>query len=162
MGSEYSNAFRKHDAYAKQGRECYPLYETSEEEFQSLLHEANSSESIVLRACRAYLDVLFFHPMDDANSRLARLVFDFVLTRAGYTLSNMEMVFLFAKAAGDGEGASKLVELVTRLLGKPKEDFNVPLEEWRAEHPHPGFKKMEKQVKWFSCRQFPEDVPPEG
>ena len=162
MGNKRHRGFRSHDAYAKQGRERYPLHKTSEEKFKSLLEEANSSEPIALRATRAYLDVLFFHPFEDGNSRLARLVFDFLLTRAGYTLSNVEMIFLFAKAAKDGEGAANLVQLVNKLLAKPFEDFNVPLLKWVAENPHPGLEEpgCEKHVKWFNCNRFPEDAPP--
>ena len=70
--------FRQHDAYAKQGRERYPLHfgdgRSAQERFIKLLEEANSTEPVALRASRAYLDVLFFHPLDDGNSRLARLL----------------------------------------------------------------------------------------
>ena len=31
-------------------------------------------------------DVCFFHPFDDCNSRMARLVLDFLLTREGETM----------------------------------------------------------------------------
>eukprot|EP00913_Durusdinium_trenchii_P027446 g25742.t1 len=120
MGEKNQDAFREHDAYAKKGRERYPMLRNTD----ALLSESTgkSLESVALRACRAYLDILFFHPFDDGQSRLARLVFDFVLTRAGYTVSQPERIFLFSKSAKDSEGAVKLVELVNQLIVKPKED----------------------------------------
>eukprot|EP00439_Symbiodinium_sp_Y106_P050730 s12_g6.t1 len=67
--------FRKHDAYAKRGRECYPIDRGTEDRFKELLEQANDeSKPLALRAARAYLDVCFFHPFDDANSRSSDLV----------------------------------------------------------------------------------------
>eukprot|EP00435_Cladocopium_sp_Y103_P010826 s4539_g2.t2 len=86
--------FRIHDAYAKHGRERYPLKGNTESTFKKLLAQANSSEPLALRAARAYLDVCFFHPFEDCNSRMARLVLDFLLTREGYTLGTVEPIFL--------------------------------------------------------------------
>ena len=115
--------YRVHDAYAKQGRERYPRYsESSEDEERciKILEEANTTEHVALRATRAYLDVLFFHPFDDGCSRLARLVFDFVLTQAHVAVNGVEAIFLFAKSARDAEGAQRLVELVEKEMAKPQ------------------------------------------
>ncbi|CAK8997359.1 unnamed protein product [Durusdinium trenchii] len=137
---------------------------SQESDFVHLLSEASagestgkSLESVALRACRAYLDILFFHPFDDGQSRLARLVFDFVLTRAGYTVSQPERIFLFSKSAKDSEGAVKLVELVNQLIVKPKEDWCSPLQKWVADHPPPG---LQYKSRWFDCQSYPNDVPP--
>ena len=37
-------------------------------------------------SCAMRQDVCFFHPFDDCNSRMARLVLDFLLTREGETM----------------------------------------------------------------------------
>ena len=158
LGHQVRKGFRQHDAYGKQSRERYPLEDKTKATFLSLLAEANTEEPIELRACRAYLDVLFFHPFDDGNSRLARLVFDFVLTRDGYTLQKVDPVFMFSKSAKDGEGALRLVEMVGKLLAKQRVDWDAPLKAWVAAHPHPG---LSWQVnRWFCSQSFPEDVPP--
>ena len=41
----------------------------SEQDFISVLCQADTTEPAALRAVRAYLDVCFFHPFDDGNSR---------------------------------------------------------------------------------------------
>ena len=146
--------FRKHDAYAKQGRERYPLHfgdgQSAEEHFIKLLEEANSTEPVALRASRAYLDVLFFHPLDDGNSRLARLVFDFILTRANVAMGSVDGIFLFARSARDVVGAQRLVELVDYRLAKPGE--------WKdLEDPPEITKENCRDERWFSMGAFPPD-----
>merc|ERR1712118_206377 len=55
--------FRCHDAYAKQGRERYPISDDVKIKFGECLSAASdSSEPAALRAARVYLDVCFFHP----------------------------------------------------------------------------------------------------
>ena len=147
-------SFRRHDTYAKQGRERYPLDTNTESKFQELLEEANSDEPLALRACRAYLDVCFFHPFEDCSSRLARLVLDFLLTREGYALRNTEPIFMFSKSARDAEGAKAMVQLVESLLTKPGGDWGKLLAGWIQKNPHPGFSQ---KVRWFSCGSWPED-----
>ena len=143
--------FRKHDAYAKQGRERYPRHfgdgKSAEDHFIKVLEEANSTEPVALRASRAYLDVLFFHPLDDANSRLARLVFDFILTRAHVGVRNVDGIFLFARSARDVVGAQHLVELVDAQMAKP--------DEWKDLADPPEITPAD--VRWFSALTFPED-----
>mmetsp|Transcript_29049 Transcript_29049/g.68455 ORF Transcript_29049/g.68455 Transcript_29049/m.68455 type:complete len:536 (+) Transcript_29049:29-1636(+) len=152
--------FRKHDAYAKRGRECYPIDRGTEDRFKELLEQANDeSKPLALRAARAYLDVCFFHPFDDANSRMARLVFDFILTRAGVVLQTVDPVFLFGKSAKDGVGAVKLVEVVSKLLCRAGDGWNAQLNDWEAKNPFPGFAELSKTT-WFACMGYPEDVPP--
>src|SRR6187401_2588125 len=80
-------AFRVTDAFAKQGRERYGVDSRSEQAFDDCLREANDARaSISLRAARAYLDVLFFHPFVDGNARAATLTLDFILAREGIVL----------------------------------------------------------------------------
>ncbi|CAJ1365164.1 unnamed protein product [Effrenium voratum] len=146
-------SFRQHDAYAKQGRERYPFDENTESKFRERLAEANSDEPLALRACRAYLDVCFFHPFEDCNSRMARLVFDFLLTQAGYALSTSEPIFMFARSARDAEGAKAMVQLVESLLTKPGTDWGKPLASWVQKNPP----KVSQKLRWFSCFRWPED-----
>ena len=104
---------------------------------------------MALRASRAYLDVCFFHPFDDGCSRLARLVFDFILTRDNVAVKGVESIFLFGKSARDTEGAQRLVELVDQGLAKPQlKDLGDP-----PEIRHPSC----VEPKWFSCQRFPVD-----
>lgn len=146
--------FRKHDAYAKRGRERYPLESNTESKFMELLAQANSSEPLALRAARAYLDVCFFHPFDDCNSRMARLVLDFLLTREGYTLGTVEPIFLFARSARDAEGAKGFAEQVQQLMVKVSAEWDKPLANWIDKYPDPSFEAKER---WFMCMHFPED-----
>eukprot|EP00435_Cladocopium_sp_Y103_P019390 s3301_g4.t1 len=151
--------FRKHDAYAKRGRECYPLEVNTESKFKELLAQANSSEPLALRAARAYLDVCFFHPFDDCNSRMARLVLDFLLTREGYTLGTVEPIFLFARSARDAEGARGLVEQVQQLMVKvATAEWEKPLTNWIDQHPDHSVEQPDRwDHRWFSCQRYPED-----
>ena len=146
--------FRQHDAYAKQGRERYPLHfgdgQSAQERFIKLLEEANSTEPVALRASRAYLDVLFFHPLDDGNSRLARLVFDFILTRENVAMGSVDGIFLFARSARDVVGAQRLVKLVDYRLARP--------DEWKdLEDPPEITEKNCRDSRWFSEARFPPD-----
>jgi len=59
---------------------------------------SDSSERPTGRAARAYLDVCFFHPFQDGNARCARLVLDFVLTRAGLGLHACEPLFIMSRS----------------------------------------------------------------
>ncbi|CAE7564216.1 unnamed protein product, partial [Symbiodinium sp. CCMP2456] len=130
-GAETGAPFRKHDAYAKKGRECYPIDLGTEDRFKALLEEANDqSKPLALRAARAYLDVCFFHPFDDANSRMARLVLDFILICEGVVLRTVDPVFLFGKSAKDGVGAVKLVEVVSKLLCRAGDGWHAELDDW--------------------------------
>ena len=148
--------FRRHDAYAKQGRERYPLHSgddggpsKTETQFFKLLEEADTAEPVALRASRAYLDVCFFHPFDDGCSRLARLVFDFILTRDNVAVNGVESIFLFGKSARDAEGAQRLVELVDQGLAKPQlKDLDDPPDIRHASC---------EETKWFSCQNYPVD-----
>eukprot|EP00658_Telonema_sp_P-2_P067183 TRINITY_DN5611_c0_g1_i2.p1 TRINITY_DN5611_c0_g1~~TRINITY_DN5611_c0_g1_i2.p1 ORF type:complete len:547 (-),score=86.54 TRINITY_DN5611_c0_g1_i2:136-1776(-) len=124
------STFRQHDAYAKLGRERYPKTETSEQQFRSLLSEAVSEAPISVRATRAYLDVCFFHPFDDGNSRVARLLMDFVLTRGGLFLGLCEPLFNLPNRADDFKGAAVLVQLVAQMALEAPPTLNSELEEW--------------------------------
>jgi hypothetical protein len=112
--------FRTRDAYAKGGRERYPLDGQTQARFVAALQDANDTRTpLGARAARAYLDVCFFHPFDDGNARAARLVLDHVLTRAGFALHTVEPLFVVSRAAGDERGAWSFAYLVDYLMGRP-------------------------------------------
>ncbi len=155
VNAVYIPGYRFHDAYAKQGRERYPRYSESsddEQRFIKIMEEANTTEPVALRAARAYLDVLFFHPFDDGCSRLARLVFDFILTQANVAVSGVDTIFLFAKSARDAEGAQRLVELVEKQMARPQLNELEDPPQIRTE-----YSEAEGDFKWFSCEVFPPD-----
>merc|ERR1719343_1834738 len=64
MGSRWMSEFRKFDAYAKEGRERYPIKHIKS--FDGVLKDAMDAKvDARVRAARAYLDVCFFHPFTD-------------------------------------------------------------------------------------------------
>lgn len=110
-------SLRTTDAFAKNGRERYGVAHLSR--FGELLAEANDSTlTPQWRGAMAYLDVCFFHPFEDGNARLARLVLDAILWRAGYALNYVEPVFVVARAAIDRGGGGWLASAVDHLLGE--------------------------------------------
>ena len=109
--------FRKTAAYAKQGRERYGLDQDTPARFDVCLRQATHQPDIPLaaRAARAYLDVCFFHPFPDGNSRAALLVLDFILTREHMTLDYAAPVFVVARRADDTDGAIAFARLIHHL-----------------------------------------------
>lgn len=78
---------RTTDAFAKRGRERYPIVDDLAARLAAALRAATDPATpLVERATRAYLDICFLHPFTDGNARAARLVLDFVLGRTGYGL----------------------------------------------------------------------------
>lgn len=108
--------FRVTDAFAKHGRERYGLNSFSQQGFAACLRDANDVlVSRSLRAARAYLDVLFFHPFADGNARAATLTLDFILAREGIVLAQVAPLFVVSRRADDLPGAQALVRLVEML-----------------------------------------------
>ena len=109
-----------------------------------------------MRAARAYLDVCFFHPFDDGNSRMARLLLDFVLTRDGMCLSQCEPLFNLPRPVDDMKGHAVFVEVLSQLLVKAPPEHNAELEGWArtaealvASKPTPASDSL---ADWFRCR----------
>lgn len=76
---------RTTDAFAKRGREHYPMLPDLGDRLAAVLREATDPATpLVERATRAYLDICFLHPFVDGNARAARLVLDHVVGHAGY------------------------------------------------------------------------------
>ncbi|MGC4094092.1 MAG: Fic family protein [Polyangiaceae bacterium] len=116
LGRERS-PFRVTPAFAKQGRERYGVEVLTESNFESCLRDADAGEvPVCLRAARAYLDVLFFHPFDDGNARAASLTLDFILAREGILLDQVAPLFVVTRRADDAAGAVACVRLVELLV----------------------------------------------
>lgn len=110
--------FRTTDAFAKSGRARYGIAPDTFDRFVACLAESEpGGEPIVLRAARVYLDVCFFHPFLDGNTRAARLALDHVLTRAGLALHAAEPLFVIARDADDARRAWSFARTLDRLLG---------------------------------------------
>ncbi|HZV00742.1 MAG TPA: Fic family protein [Planctomycetota bacterium] len=112
---------RKTTAFAKAGREAYAWFEG----FESMLRRKIAADAVdachpLVRACRLYLDIIFFHPFEDGNARAARLWFEFVLQRARVAGPPIEDVVLLPKQAGDAEAAWRLVRLAAKRALKTK------------------------------------------
>lgn len=91
--------FRSEIAWAKGGRERYGLAPNLKEMFEDYLRQAtDDTQSAFFRAARAYFDTCFVHPFEDGNGRAARLLLDFILTRAGLALQIAGPVFVLAKS----------------------------------------------------------------
>ena len=94
--------FRSADAFAKQGRERYPLDPGTAKQFRNRLVEVNDTERCpIARATTVYLDICFFHPFEDGNARSARLALDYVLTLHGFALLLPEPIFKLAISPRD-------------------------------------------------------------
>jgi hypothetical protein len=118
LGDAQGGAFRTTDAYAKSGRERYPIAADTCARFAAALSQANeASPTPTVRAARAYLDVCFFHPFSDGNARAARLALDHVLTSAGMALHAAEPLFVVSRPGDDRFGAYTFAWLVNRLAG---------------------------------------------
>eukprot|EP00931_Biecheleriopsis_adriatica_P078371 TRINITY_DN51834_c0_g1_i1.p1 TRINITY_DN51834_c0_g1~~TRINITY_DN51834_c0_g1_i1.p1 ORF type:complete len:575 (-),score=118.96 TRINITY_DN51834_c0_g1_i1:56-1702(-) len=152
LGLQNEAHFRRTDAYAKAGRERYP--HPFEDGFFKVLEDADDETAAPeLRAARAYLDVCFFHPFDDGNARLARLVLDFVLTRAGLCLQDIGDLFIKPRKASDQSDALDFVHTLQKSVASFGEQFdddlkNACLDENRARKPHDTY-------QWFDCVTSP-------
>ncbi|MCT9081529.1 Fic family protein [Streptomyces fulvoviolaceus] len=109
--------FRRHPAYAKQGRERYGTAPDLPARLDACLAEAEDPAlPLTARAARAYLDVCFFHPFADGNARSAFLTLTFVLARAGVTLDQVAPVRRVQRRADDPEGALALADMLAVLI----------------------------------------------
>lgn len=103
-------------AFAKGGEEKYSLDNTTLDERLVALTSASPLE----RSLRAYLDILFFHPFLDGNSRVARLAFHHFACLDGLEFTALDSLFRLSIPAGNRKAYglfSKLAQscLVERL-----------------------------------------------
>jgi hypothetical protein len=116
-------AFRRADAFAKDGHERYPFASNTRAHFTRLLAEANDMTTrVCIRAARVYLDICFFHPFEDGNGRAARLALEYVLAREGLALHAAEPIFILASDPSDVQGACYFADILDHLIGiRPKD-----------------------------------------
>lgn len=102
------DAFRSGDAWAKAGRERYPLTSETQAGFERCVAEADGPLPLSARAVRLYLDVCFFHPFVDGNARAARFAFEFVLAREGVRPGSVEALFVLPRWAADARSPASM------------------------------------------------------
>jgi len=69
------------------------------------------------RAARAYLDLRFLSPFTDGNSRIARLTFDYVLSRDGMGLHDATPIFGVRRWAHDTSEPWRFQRLLAKCAG---------------------------------------------
>lgn len=113
--------FRSGEAFAKDGREKYGFPRRVEARFEACLADANDATAhVALRAARAYLDVIFFHPFHDGNARAARMALDYVLAREGWGIGIAGPLFQLARAPTDAKGANEFARQISMVLAPLK------------------------------------------
>jgi hypothetical protein len=116
---EIARLLRGDPAYAKGGRERYGFTADLVARLEACALEADDAGTPLLaRACRLYLDVLFFHPFMDGNSRLARLAFDLVLARDGVILDDVRALFASPIPAGDVSAYEAFLRLASTVAAR--------------------------------------------
>jgi prophage maintenance system killer protein len=101
----------------KEGRERYGFDDTTQTQFIRCIDEANAVETVIAaRAVRAYLDILFYHPFVDGNSRIAALTLEFLLSRHGIRLDQVGPLFMITRRADDLAGVHSFVRLLDVLI----------------------------------------------
>lgn len=114
-------SFRESDAFAKEGRDWYPLKPATPKQFRKYLAEVNLKHSCPIRtAANAYRDICFFHPFPDGNARSARLAMEYVLTRWRLALMQVEPIFVLPRHPFDNRFEQTLRAVVA------KRDFDLP------------------------------------
>jgi hypothetical protein len=66
----------------------------------------------------AYLDVAFFHPLNDGNARAAMITLYFLLAREQIVLGQAAQILRVSKRAGNLAGALNLARLIGVLIGR--------------------------------------------
>jgi hypothetical protein len=109
--------FRTTSAWARAGRERYPYHDELPEAFEACLAEATDpAVPLPSRAARVFLDVLFFHPFVDGNTRSAALALYFVLAREGVVLDRAAPLLMTRWPASHPRGAEGLAGFVAALI----------------------------------------------
>jgi hypothetical protein len=112
-----SVGFRDEPAYANARLETYGSHPRLEEVLSKKL-ERDDREALhpLLKACRAYLDVRFFHPFADGNSAAARLAFQWVLQREDVRLPELTPLFRLPIAPGNLDAYQAFLDSAASLL----------------------------------------------
>ncbi|MEV5421161.1 DUF5958 family protein, partial [Streptomyces albogriseolus] len=138
----------------KGGQERYGLAPDTQAQFEHCLSESTQPDlPLPSRTARAYLDILFFHPLQDGNARTAMSASAIVLARKGPLLDQVHPLQT-TRWADDAEGAAGLAVLLVSpdhrcgAASDPREaDMNerdVLLNEL-AQGPRP----MSQGIEWF-------------
>jgi Fic/DOC family len=118
LGTEDAD-FRQGPAFAKGGLEIYRFDETTENMFAEKISRDSKDEAHALcKAIRTYLDICFFHPFENGNSRAARLAFEFFLTKDGFTVSDVRPLFALPRVAGRKNDYLDFLDLAVYLCEK--------------------------------------------
>lgn len=116
LGTSAKESLRKERKPGRNHLEYYRVMDDLNEVLtQRLLLHQTSNVSPVVRAARAYLDISFIRPFVDGNRRLARLVFDFILSQATLGLREPESLFCSTLQAGDIIQYEKFLNRANRL-----------------------------------------------
>jgi hypothetical protein len=112
-----SVGFREGPAYANARLETYGSHPRLEGAFKKKLARDEAEElHPLLKACRLYLDVRFFHPFADGNSAAARLAVQWILQREGVRIPDLIPLFRQPIAPGNLEHYRALIDSAAALL----------------------------------------------
>lgn len=112
-----SVGFRQEPAYANARMEVYGCDPRLEPALTKLLDAiAGKDWPPLLKACRSYLEVRFFHPFAEANSAAARLAFQWSLQREGARVAELTPLFRQPIAPGDEAHYRAFLERAGTLL----------------------------------------------
>ncbi len=112
-----SVGFREDRAYANSRMETYGFHPRLEAVLAKKLSTDDSDElHPLLKACRAYLDVRFFHPFADGNSAAARLAFQWILQREAVRLPELTPLFRLPISPGDAAKYQAFFDSAADLL----------------------------------------------
>ncbi|MEU7399369.1 hypothetical protein [Streptomyces albogriseolus] len=96
----------------KGGQERYGLAPDTQAQFEHCLSESTQPDlPLPSRTARTYLDILFFHPLQDGNARAAMSASAIVLAREGLLLDQVHPLQT-TRWADDAEGAAGLAVLL--------------------------------------------------
>jgi hypothetical protein len=109
-------AFRTGDAFAWDGAVRYGTWPHARHTFATKVHcDALEVLHPVLAACRAYLDVVYFHPFADGNARAARLAMQLMLCANGIAMPDVTQLQRVPKRPGDARRYWTFVHVAARL-----------------------------------------------
>lgn len=117
-----SVGFREEAAYTNARMETYGFNPRLEQAFaKKLARDDGDGLHPLLKACRLYLDVRFFHPFAEGNGAAARLAFQWMLQREGVRLPELTPLFRLPLRPGDVESYEALFDLAGSLLRRAHE-----------------------------------------
>lgn len=108
-------------AYSHDGRREHSIV-FKEYWLKSIQHWTTVKEqSPYVTAVARYLDAIFFHPFDDGNARLARVLLQWQLQRAQVALPSLPMVVALPKRVGNTEDYLRLVRVCAMAVVQRKQ-----------------------------------------